>query len=324
MFHIPPIHCAQDIIDSAFTHAKKTHLSPSLKEGPMPKRYAGHTDAIYNGIVSILDSYVKAFPTLDQLPLFYQEIINIQVKTDDLKKALGAVSWAKETSSNIYKMQRRQLLRERTEDGLKKRQKVIIGRLSSILYQIDPQLKFLSNARALLRELPEIGDVPTAVIAGYPNVGKSSLIRLLSNAKPLIATYPFTTKQLFVGHIPRPRRYSQDMYQIIDTPGLLDRPLEERNPIERQAITALTHLADLIIFVFDPTETCGYTLQDQEHLLEYLKGVFNDVPFLIVENKSDVKTTGTTHWKISCETGQGIPELKAEIVARLDQVSSAV
>jgi len=322
MYHIPPIQSAQEIIDAAFQRAKKTHLSPGLKEGAPPKRYAGHTDAIVTSITSVLESYVSAFPSLDRLPLFYQEIINIQVKTGALKKALGAVNWAKATCGNVYKQQRRLLLRERTTEGLKRRQQAIIGRLSSILYQIDPQLQFLSKARSLLRDLPEIGDVPTVVIAGYPNVGKSSLIRLLSNAKPLIAVYPFTTKQLVVGHMKRTRRYSQEWYQVIDTPGLLDRPLEDRNAIERQAITALTHLADLIVFLIDPTETCGYIVKEQEQLLEYLKTVFADVPFLVVENKSDMMKTTTGNWKISCTTGEGIPELKAEVMARLDAVAA--
>ena len=324
MYHIPPIHSAQEIMDAAFTHAKKTHLPPGIKQGPMPRRYAMHTDAIFSIISSTLDEYVKAFPSLDRLPLFYQEIINIQVKTDELKKALGAVSWAKETSGTVYKQQRRLLMHERSTEALQRRQQAIIGRLSSILRQIDPQLLFLGKARKLLRDLPEIGDVPTVVIAGYPNVGKSSLIRLLSNAKPLIAQYPFTTKQLVVGHMKRTRRYSDEWYQVIDTPGLLDRPLEDRNPIEQQAITALTHLADLIVFLMDPTEICGYTWDAQQHLLEYLKTVFADVPFLIVENKSDLKTTSSANWKISCETGEGIPELKAEILARLDRIDAPV
>ena len=43
--------------------------------------------------------------------------------------------------------------------------------------------------------------------------------------------YAFTTKSLFVGHMDH--KYLR--WQVIDTPGLLDRPLEERNTIEMQA-----------------------------------------------------------------------------------------
>ena len=42
-------------------------------------------------------------------------------------------------------------------------------------------------------------------------------------------------------------------FQVIDTPGLLDRNPEERNTIELQAITALAYLNSAIIFILDPT-----------------------------------------------------------------------
>lgn len=46
-----------------------------------------------------------------------------------------------------------------------------------------------------------------------------------------VQPYAFTTKSLFVGHMDH--KYLR--WQVIDTPGLLDRPLEERNTIEMQA-----------------------------------------------------------------------------------------
>ena len=49
-------------------------------------------------------------------------------------------------------------------------------------------------------------------------------------------------------------------FQVIDTPGILDHSLEERNTIEMQAITALAHLKACVLFFFDPSETCGYTI----------------------------------------------------------------
>jgi nucleolar GTP-binding protein len=184
--------------------------------------------------------------------------------------------------------------------------------------QVDKNLVFLANAQKILRTFPDIEDIPTVVIAGYPNVGKSSLIRQLSAAKPEIAQYPFTTKQIFVGHMEKMVRYEKKRYQIIDTPGLLDRPLSERNKIERQAIAALRHLADLIVFIFDPSETSGYQMNDQTLMLENIQKLFTDVPFLIVENKVDIKDTGSANRKISCITGEGIEELRKEILSILN------
>jgi nucleolar GTP-binding protein len=50
--------------------------------------------------------------------------------------------------------------------------------------------------------------------------------------------------------------------QVIDSPGVLDRALEQRNTIEMQSITALAHLNSLIVFIIDISETCGYTIED--------------------------------------------------------------
>jgi nucleolar GTP-binding protein len=44
---------------------------------------------------------------------------------------------------------------------------------------------------------------------------------------------------------------------VIDSPGILDHTLEERNTIEMQAITALAHLRACVLFFIDISETCG-------------------------------------------------------------------
>jgi nucleolar GTP-binding protein len=98
-------------------------------------------------------------------------------------------------------------------------------------------------------------------------------------------------------------------YQVIDTPGLLDRELEERNDIERQAINALEHLADLVIFLLDPSETCGYEIGRQENLLQTIKQEFPGIPVIEVENKMDITTTSSERTKISALEGTGVEEL---------------
>jgi len=62
-----------------------------------------------------------------------------------------------------------------------------------------------------------------------------------------------------VGHMDH--RYLR--WQVIDTPGILDHPLEERNTIEMQAITALAHLQCAVLYFIDISENCGYTIDQQ-------------------------------------------------------------
>ena len=51
--------------------------------------------------------------------------------------------------------------------------------------------------------------------------------------------------------------------QVVDTPGILDHSLEDRNTIEMQAITALAHLRAAVLYVMDVSEQCGYSIPQQ-------------------------------------------------------------
>lgn len=57
--------------------------------------------------------------------------------------------------------------------------------------------------------------------------------------------------------------YKYLRWQVIDTPGILDRPLEERNTIEMQSITALAHLRAAVLYLVDISEQCGYSIAQQ-------------------------------------------------------------
>lgn len=315
--NIPKILNSKQLLDRSIRRTKKTQIHDRDKRYEIKKTIIARTEIFITDLTNELEGYVKNFPSIDKLPLFYQEIIDIKIDTNKLKKSLGAIDWARKTILMVFTTQSSSLIKSGNVEFLKQKQKEIYGRVSSIIKQVDKYLVFVSDAQKILRSFPDIEDVPTVVIAGYPNVGKSSLIRQLSAAKPEIAQYPFTTKQIYVGHMEKTVRYEKKKYQIIDTPGLLDRPLTERNPIEKQAIAALRHLADLIVFIFDPSGACGYPMDEQTLMLQNIKELFNDVPFIIVENKVDVKDSGSSNRKISCSTGQGIQELRQEILSTL-------
>jgi len=311
--NIPLVLSADEILNKSFKRANKVQITDRNALYRKKKTIISKTESFSDTVISTLEQYVKNFPSINNLSPFYQELIDIKISVDKLRKALGAVDWARKTCQMIYSKQSRSLKKSSKIDFLTLKQQEIFGRISSVVKQIDSELSVLIEAQKILKKFPEIQDIPTVVIAGYPNVGKSSLLRCLSSAKPKIAQYPFTTKEIFVGHIKRKEKYVATNVQIIDTPGLLDRPISKKNDIEKQAIAALTHLADIIIFLIDPTEICGYSLNDQMHLLDQLKNMFLDSSFIIVENKSDINKVDTKNLKVSCETKEGIDILTEKI-----------
>lgn len=76
--------------------------------------------------------------------------------------------------------------------------------------------------------------------------------------------------------------------KVVDTPGILDRPLEERNTIEMQAITALAHLQCCVLYFLDISEQCGYPLEQQIKLFESIRPLFANKQVMLVANKTDV------------------------------------
>jgi nucleolar GTP-binding protein len=184
------------------------------------------------------------------------------------------------------------------------------GRLASFVREVDPDLQQLEKIRRYLVRRPHIDPAtPTVVVAGFPNVGKSSLVGRLSTARPKIAEYPFTTLAISVGHAD----LGFDRLQVLDTPGVLGRAAE-RNPAEAEAETAVHRAATVVLFVLDPTGTCGYPLADQERLLQRWREEYSTLPFLVVETKSDLAPPHTPgRLAVSATTGEGLDELRREL-----------
>lgn len=316
---LPFIVSADDLLDRAFRRAKKKNIQDPKPFYKRKKTIITRTESFATTIISTLETYIKEFPSLNQLPLFYQDLINIQMSLDDIRKSLGAVNWAKNTCQQILSSQLRTLKRSRDLTFIHTKQKEIYGRIASVLKQIDSDLLRLKKITTIIKTFPSIEDQPTIVIAGYPNVGKSSLLRVLSHAKPQVAQYPFTTKEIHVGHIEQTVHFTVQRYQIIDTPGLLERHDIDRNKIEQQALAALQHLADIILFLLDPTETCGYSITDQQKLLLYVQEQFSSAECILLEGKSDLYKTSSKNRKISCVTHEGIDDLKTYLFSLYPQ-----
>ncbi len=313
---LPTIGNADHYLDVAFRAAKdatdmmRTGLGRKTRLDKSKQIEGQRISKVNHTLQRMLNKILETFPSFDRLPPFYNALVKATVDYGMLKQSLGAVQWAAEQSGRLAGAHIAEIRRAQKMEQVNPIRTQYYGRVASVIKQINKNFLYLEDCRRTMKRYPVIKNLPTIVIAGYPNVGKTTLLKALTGSAPEIAPYPFTTQELMLGYF----EYEGTKYQVIDTPGLLDRPLSDRKPAEVHAILALTHLASLIIFLTDPTETCGYTLLDQDKLLASIKKEFKQ-PGIIVANKADLEerpsTKGVLH--VSAETGKGIDLLKKKI-----------
>lgn len=199
--------------------------------------------------------------------------------------------------------------------------------MATITRRLKDPLVYLEQVRQHLGRLPSIDpNTRTLLICGYPNVGKSSFLRSISRADVDVQPYAFTTKSLFVGHFD----YKYLRFQAIDTPGILDHPLEEMNTIEMQSITAIAHLRSAVLYFMDLSEQCGYPIASQISLFQSIKPLFQNKLCFIVVNKVDVvrpqdldaetrasldalltQNSNVQLLELSCVTSEGVTAVKS-------------
>jgi len=300
---LPTVPTSQELLDKSFRRATRAEDNESMVQN------AG------NILSDNLSNLIRKFPSFDNLPPFYREMADIVAGVDRIRISLSRLRWASTQIRDITRESVGKIKRSRGLDSTPVR-KAAFGRFSSVMRSIEKDLLFLNEARNILRKMPTIDpEVPTILIAGYPNVGKSSFIVRITGARPEIASYPFTTRGIFVGHFNR----GEQKYQVVDTPGLLDRPMDERNDIERQTVAALNHLQGVVLYILDPSEHCGYPLSSQLSLAEDIKNWIK-LPVLVAANKADIlrfESDGTVP-EMSTETGQGVDGVLERLVGMIE------
>lgn len=305
---LPTTPRSEELVDKAFSRAARAGRA---KSGHEAQESMLRTAA--NVLSDNLENVVTSWPDFDYVDPFYYELADAVVDVDALRPALSEVTWASRQISEL-RSEYMSKIRNSNVETARKHRKQAFARMADIMDEIEDDLLLVGAARDDLRGLPDIRpDEPAIVVAGYPNVGKSSFVNRVTRASNEIASYPFTTKAVQIGHFERDRI----RYQIIDTPGLLDRPEEERNGIERQAVSALEHLADAVLFVVDASGECGYPLADQLELRDEVRDRF-DVPVLTVCNKADRSTDVDADVYMSVTEGENVDETLDAAVEAVD------
>ncbi len=184
------------------------------------------------------------------------------------------------------------------------------------------------EARDIVLELKTVADV---ALVGYPSAGKSSLISVLSAAKPKIADYPFTTLVPNLGVVTA----GSTVYTIADVPGLIPGASQGKG----LGLEFLRHVerCEVLVHVLDTAtlESHRDPLSDldviEEELAQY--GGLENRPRVVVLNKVDIpdgkdladmirpdlEERGYRVFEVSAVAHQGLKELSyalADIVAR--------
>ncbi|TYI39904.1 hypothetical protein ES332_A02G127200v1 [Gossypium tomentosum] len=252
-----------------------------------------------------LSTIIDEFPRLDDIHPFYGDLLHVLYNKDHYKLALGQINTARNLISKIAKDYVKLLKYGDSLYRCKSLKVAALGRMCTVIKRIGPSLAYLEQIRQHMARLPSIDpNTRTMLICGYPNVGKSSFMNKITRADVDVQPYAFTTKSLFVGHTD----YKYLRYQVIDTPGILDRPFEDRNIIEMCSITALAHLRAAVLFFLDISGSCGYSIAQQAALFHSIKSLFMNKPLIIVCNKTDLQPLDG----ISEEDRKLVMEMKAE------------
>ncbi|KAL7135515.1 hypothetical protein ABFS83_11G102200 [Erythranthe nasuta] len=286
---LPMVMPSVDILFSALKKARRVSATKGIANIAKRERNRGakQLDALMKELAVPLRMYKENFPNKKTLHPYERSLIELTLgdgnyeevlrRVDTLRKRV--VSVGKEHASLCAKSLTKREAEERLDEGRKK--------IEEIFNSEGKAVDELMHIAKTLRAMPVVDlETPTLCLVGAPNVGKSSLVRLLSTGKPEICNYPFTTRGILMGHI----NLSFQNFQVTDTPGLLRRHDEDRNNLEKLTLAVLSHLPTAVLYVHDLTGECGTSPSDQYIIYKEIKERFGDHLWLDVVSKGDLLT----------------------------------
>jgi nucleolar GTP-binding protein len=251
--------------------------------------YASHVSVALRDNLKTFRTVMRALPPfqaqLSQLTLAAMEreggksLRDVETNFDDFRRTVVRVG--KQASADAANAANAREAKALMEAGLEAVQAAVEEECGALYGMIETV--------QLLRRLPRpVDDEPVLVLVGMPNVGKSSLVTATSTGTPEINDYPFTTRRLKMGHVIS--EVTAARYQVMDTPGVLARPDDERNPMEGLTLAAVEHLPSAVVFVMDLSGSCGAQSAPllQLRCREQIRAAHPERPWLDVRTKADL------------------------------------
>lgn len=281
-----PVETSKVLLDTSFKKAREKASQKKLAGSwieIIKKKESLKLDIIKDVLISKLENILAQFPQTEALPQFYITLMKLTLDFSAMKKSLGAVNWAAQRVRMLHREYVRKINKAQDPVRMRVVSKEFYGRISSTLKQIDENFKYLEECRRIMKTYPDIKDLFTICIYGFPNVGKTTLLNKLTSTKAKTAAYAFTTISINTGYM----KVGDKTVQVLDLPGTLARP-EKMNNIELQAELVLKELAKVVIFVFDVSGSSGYSMEKQMQLLKKIE----EMKPLIYISKTDLPGGG--------------------------------
>jgi len=141
-----------------------------------------------------LGTILTDFPRLDDIHPFFADLINVLYDRDHFKLALGHIKTTRNIIDNIAKDYVRLIKYGDSLYRCKQLKRAALGRMCTTLKKLGSSMAYLEEVRKHMSRLPSIDPFTrTLLIAGAPNVGKSSFTNHITNANLEVQAYPFTT-----------------------------------------------------------------------------------------------------------------------------------
>ena len=292
-------------------------------------RYMLKCERVFQYLASEI-SRIARLPKTATLHPFYAELITL-ASDGRYDTVVDRASKSVKILTKLWREYRSRILSAYTGAEAKELAREFIGRALSVAKRSLRDVEYVHKAIQILRKTPCIDvEAPTMIIAGMPQVGKSTLVSRISTAKPEVAPYPFTTKHIILGHA----ELGPIKIQVVDTPGILDRPVEEMNEIERRAVAALKHLKAVTVFLLDPSRDSYYKFEQQVSVLRSVAQFIGRDKLIVVFNKIDrvddsrkaecrkiVESMGfSVDLEISALLGYGIDRVLQLVIEKMEQL----